>query len=532
MTALLLAVLLAFGQNAQELYQRGLAQEQASGNLKEAIRLYSQVVQSSGKDRALAAKAWIRIAGAQEKLGQQSEATKAYTEVLQKYPDQRDQVALAQERLGTKLSLQDVSAVTGPLFQNYCEKCHNGTTRSGGLDLGKLNAKNVGENTKAWETVLRRLQARRDPPSQPRPDEKTYANVISKLSMALDSAYPATPAGERASDSEIATRMAAFLWGSAPDAALLEDARNGKLQNREALERQVVRMLRDPKSSRLVTDFFKPWLSMDRLKVSPQLDADLLQAMQTETQLFLEAQLRLDKDPLEVWTGNYTFVNDRLAKHYGLTGISGKDFRRVLWPDTKRAGILGQAGPLTATSFPGRTSPVIRGMFVVQRFWGGEIAPPPPNVPALPDPGPNDTPATMRERMDAHARNPACANCHSGFDVYGLALENFDAIGQWRTSDGGGAIDASGAFPDGTRFNGPAELRAGLMKYRDAYYSNITQQLLAFALNRKERARVYDYEMSSVRTIVQASSQKEHKWSSIIAGIVSSAPFQMKNLVP
>jgi hypothetical protein len=530
MTALLLAVLLALGQNPQELYQRGLAQEQASGNLKEAIKLYSQVIQSAGKDRALAAKALVRIAGAHEKLGQQAEATAAYTDVLQKYPDQRDQVALAQEHLGTKSNLQDVSAVTGPLFQNYCVTCHNGTKKSGGLDLGTLNAKDVGENTTIWETVLRRLQARRDPPSQPRPDDKTYVAVISKLSMALDSTYPTNKTADRVTDTELATRIATFLWGTAPDASLLEDARNGKL-NGPTLERQIARMLKDPKSSHLVSDFFEPWLSLNRLKPGPQLDVDLVQSMQTETRLFLESQVRLDRDALELWTANYTFVNERLARHYGMSGISGKDFRSAQWPDSKRAGILGQAGPLAVLSSGGRTSPVMRGIFVMRQFLGLDPSAPPPNVPPLPEPD-NDRPGSLRERMEAHARNPVCANCHSGIDVYGFALENFDAIGQWRTSDSGFAINASGTFPDGTRFNGPAELRAGLLKYRDAYYSNVTKQLLAYALNRKLEGRVYDYEMPSVRAIVQAASVKDYRWSSIINGIVSSAPFQMKNLVP
>jgi mono/diheme cytochrome c family protein len=540
-------------QNAQQTYQRALALEQATGNLKEAIQLYSQVVKSAGKDRALAARALIRIAGAQEKLGQQSEAADAYAQVLKTYPDQRDQSAIAQERLdalrrtGAKSSAQDVSSVTAPLFQANCASCHSATIRSGGLDLGSLNARNVAENTATWETILRRLQARRDPPvGLPGPDDKTYRAVISTLETALDNAYPASGplyTAERVTDLELATRIAAFLWGSAPDASLLGDARSGRLRDEAVLERQVSRMLRDSKSSKLISNFFEPWLAVDKLKdklkatevdpsLAQQFDAELLQSMETETRLFLENQLRENHNALELWTANYTFVNERLARHYGIQQISGKEFRRVTWPDNTRGGILGQAGPFAALSFGSRTSATKRGLFLFSKFLGMEAAPPPANVPPLAE-GRDDRARTMRDRMAAHKSNASCASCHSSFDPLGLALENFDAIGQWRTTDGGSPIDASGAFIDGTRFSGPAELRSGLLKYRDAYYSNVTQELLAHALNRKGRARrIYDYEMPSVRAIVRAASTRDYRWASIISGIVSSAPFQMKNIVP
>jgi hypothetical protein len=539
--ALSLALL---GQNAQQVYQRALAQEQATGNLPEAIRLYSQAVKSSGKDRALAARALVRIAGVQEKLGQLTEAADGYAIVLKTYPEQREQAILAQQRLDAlrktspKPRPEDVSSVTAPLFQAYCVTCHNTTNRAGGMDLGSLNAKNVGENPGAWETVLRRLQARRDPPAGlPRPDDNAYRAAISKLELALDTAYPASSplhTAEQITDTELATRMAALLWGSAPDASLLSDARDGKLLNESVLERQVTRMLRDPKSTSLVSRFFEPWLQLDKLPAAPadQLDAELLQSMKTEARLFLESQLRENHNALELWTANYTFVNDRLARHYGMTPISGKEFRRVTWPNNTRAGILGQAGPLTGLSFGSRTSPTRRGIFVLSRFFGMDAAPPPANVPPVAD-TPNDRTRPLRERLAAHQANPICARCHVGFDPLGLALENFDAIGQWRTTDAGSPIDASGSFVDGTRFGGPAEFRAGLLNYRDAYYSNVTQELLAYALNRKGHGRrIYDYEMPSVRSIVRAASSRDYRWSSIISGIVSSAPFQMKDVVP
>jgi hypothetical protein len=542
---LILALLPALlGQNAQQIYQRALAQEQATGNLPEAIRLYSQAVKSAGKDRALAAKALVRIAGIMEKLGQLTEAANGYEVILKTYPEQREQSAQAQTRLDAlrrtspKPRPEDVSSVTAPLFQTYCAGCHNPTNRAGGLDLGVLNAKNVGENTTTWEKILRRLQARRDPPAGvPRPNDTTYRAIISKLELALDSAYPASGplhTAETLNDTEIAMRIAAFLWGGAPDASLLNDARSGNLLENAVLERQVTRMLRDPKASHLISTFFEPWLSLDRLETAPadQIDAELVQAMKTETRLFLENQLRDNHNALDLWTANYTFVNDRLARHYGMPSVSGREFRRVNWPNNTRAGILGQAGLLTTLSFGSRTSPTKRGIFVLSRFLGMDAAPPPANVPPLAENG-GDRARPMRERLAAHLINPACSSCHASFDPLGLGLENFDATGQWRTTDGGSPIDASGAFIDGTRFGGPAELRSGLLKYREAYYSTVTQDLLAYALNRKGRIRrIYDYEMPSVRAIVRNSAARDYRWSSIIAGIVSSAPFQMKDVVP
>src|SRR5215510_9098558 len=329
-------------QNAQELYQRGLVQEQANGNLQEAIKLYSQAAKTAGKDRALAAKALIHVASCQEKLGHPAEAAAAYGEALLTYPEQRAEVSIALDRLNelrrTSFAdsqksqgdrLRDVSASTGPLFESYCSNCHNAENKSGGLDLSSLNARNVSENTSVWENILRRLRARRDPPrDSPRPDEKTYRSVISRLEQALDGAYPPNSAlnlSEYATDTEWATRIAALIWGSAPDASLLEDARKGSLNDPDVLNRQVLRMLRDTKSVSLVANFLEPWLSLDQRSKSPidpavlpQADSDLIQSMQMEARLFLESQLREDHGAVELWTANYTYVNDRLARHYGI----------------------------------------------------------------------------------------------------------------------------------------------------------------------------------------------------------------------
>jgi hypothetical protein len=331
-----------------------------------------------------------------------------------------------------------------------------------------------------------------------------------------------------------------LIWSAAPDATLLDAARRGDLHDSVLLRRQIVRMLRDQKSNALVDNFFVPWLSLDKLKTArsqyPLVDDELLQALQAEARLFLQSQLREDRDALELWTANYTYVNERLAGHYGLSGISGKQFRRVTWPDTNRAGILGQAGLLTVLSSSGRTSPTLRGTYVLSRFLGENVPQPPANVPSLEErlgSEPASQPPTMRGRMIAHRTHPSCASCHAIFDPFGLALENFDAVGRWRTSDGGAAIDASGAFADGTKFSGPAELRAALLKRRDAYYANVTEQLLSYALNRKGRSgRVYPYEMPAVRRIIREASADGHRWSSILAGIAASEPFQKETIVP
>jgi hypothetical protein len=233
-----------------------------------------------------------------------------------------------------------------------------------------------------------------------------------------------------------------------------------------------------------------------------------------------------------LWTANYSFLNDRLARHYGIPNVSGAEFRRVTLPGNDRGGLLGQGSVLTLTSQSSRTSPVSRGIWVLKNIFGTTAPDPPPNIPALRIPA-GASPQTIRELMAAHESNPACASCHAIFEPLGLALENFDGIGQWRLTEGGATIDASGTLPDGSRFNGPAEFRTGLLKFRDAYYTSMTQQLLGYALGRRPRAwRLYDYEMPSVRAIVKASAQNDYRWSSIISGIVKSAPFQMKNIVP
>jgi hypothetical protein len=448
-------------QSSQDLYQRGLVQEHSKGNLKQAIELYRQAAKAAGKDRALAAKALVRIGSSQEKLGAEPDAEKTYDELLRTYPEQRTEVLVAKERL----------------------------------------------------KALRRAT------------KLVSSNPVGHV--------------ERAPDAELAVRLATFLWNDVPDGQLAELARRGELDDPGVMKRQVVRMLRDPRSDALVKNFFTRWLLLDKLKaaspdpaVFPQFDHELLEAMGTETRLFLQSQLREDRDALELWTAPYTFVNERLARHYDLRGVSGRDFRRVTPLNPNRAGLLGHASLLTVLSQSSRTSPTARGKFVLSRFLGIEASPPPLNVPPLPEP-PGNTAGSLRDRLVVqHKSNPACANCHAMFDPLGFALENFDATGRWRTTDGGVPIDASGTFTDGTRFNGPIELREGLLKRRALYYVNVTQQLLAYALNRKDSGRVYAYEMPVVRQVVRDASMNGYRWSSLIAGIAASDPFQAKEIVP
>jgi hypothetical protein len=543
-------------QSAQELYQRGLVEEHGQGDLPQAIALYTQAAQTAGSDRALAVKALRRLAGAQEKLGREEEAADVYAALVRTYPEQRADVAIAQDRLAalrrkTRAGVAasrtivrgDGRSAVRSFVDSYCVRCHDARSRKGGVDLEAMSRGAVGENAALWERVARRLRARRDPPlGAPRPDDAIYASVVSSLEQALDAAYGPNrtlSSVERVSDGELAARIAAFLWNGTPDAQLLDAARRGDLHEPAALHQQVLRMLADPRSTALVDSFFAPWLSLDRIKASqpgsselPPVDAELLESMDTETRLFLLSQLRDDRDAVEIWTADYTYVNERLARHYGMAGISGKEFRRVTWPNVTRGGLLGQAGPLTALSASGRTSPTKRGLYVLTRFLGTDAPNPPANVPPLPE-QPRVSEGTLRARVTAHRTSPACASCHNMFDPLGFALENFDGTGAWRLTDNGLPIDASGAFVDGTRFNGPAELRAGLLKYRAAYYHSMTRQLMAYALNRKDRkGGVYEYEMPAVRKVVRDASAQGYRWSAILAGICASAPFQARNIVP
>ena len=260
----------------------------------------------------------------------------------------------------------------------------------------------------------------------------------------------------------------------------------------------------------------------------PEFDDNLREAFRRETELFFEYQLREDRSVLELLFANYTFLNDRLAEHYGIPDVYENRFRRVAYPDDRRAGLLGQGSILTVTSYPNRTSPVVRGKWLLENLLGAPPPPPPANVPALRENDEGGVPATVRERMEKHRANPVCASCHANMDPLGFALENFDAVGRWRTVDhaAGVSIDASGTLPDGTRFETAAEFREALLTepWRSEFIMTVTERLLTYALGRG----LEHYDQPVVRQIVRAAAASDTRWSAIVLGIVESPPFQMR----
>jgi hypothetical protein len=347
-----------------------------------------------------------------------------------------------------------------------------------------------------------------------------------------DPANLAPDTSYRISDVELASRLSFFLWSSTPDDELLDLAIRGRLKQPAVLKQQTRRMLADPRSSTLITNFASQWLLLRRVKgwladqyLFPDFDESLREALEKETSLFFESILREDRSVLELLTANYTFVNERLARHYGIPNVYGSHFRRVTIPDDNpRRGLLGQASVLTLTSYPARTSPVVRGKWILENILGTPPPPPPPNVPAL-----KDTPIgkvqTMRERMASHRANPVCATCHSMLDPLGLSLENFDAVGRFRDRmEENTAIDVSGMFPDGTKFEGMTGLRQVLLSRPDQFVTNLTEKMMTYALGRG----VEYYDAPSVRAIRHEAARSNYSFSSLILGIVNSTPFQMR----
>jgi hypothetical protein len=351
--------------------------------------------------------------------------------------------------------------------------------------------------------------------------------------MEFDPPNAAPGSVHRISDFELASRLSFFLWSSTPDDELLAVAERGGLSDPSIREGQVRRMLADPRSQALVKNFVGQWLFLRNLPriqpdsaAFPNFDDNLRQALEQETELVVDSTLREDRSVADLLTTDYTFVNQRLAEHYGMKGIYGNEFRRVAVTDPNRQGLLGQASIMTVTSYPNRTAPTIRGKWVLEQLLGTPPPPPPPNVPALKDDGTVKV-LTMRQRMEEHRASPQCAVCHRLMDPLGFALENFDGIGRWRDSaseEGTGAIDSSGVLPDGTQFNGPAGLREILVGKRDMFVETVTERMLTYGLGRG----VEQYDAPIIRRIVREASADDYKWSSIIVGIVNSSPFQMR----
>jgi len=342
---------------------------------------------------------------------------------------------------------------------------------------------------------------------------------------------PDTP--YRLSDLELASRLSFFLWSSIPDDELLDLASAGLLKNPEELERQVRRMLADERSLRsFVSNFAAQWLYLRNLpavrpngELFPDFDDGLRQALRRETELFFESILREDRSALDLLKADYTFLNERLAKHYGIPNVYGSHFRRVrLAGDSVRGGLLGQGSVLTVTAYPNRTSPVLRGKWILENLLGTPPPPPPPNVPPLAE-GTTAEALSMRDRMIQHRENPVCASCHVMMDPLGLALENFDAVGRWRAlGEGLKPIDASGSLPDGTSFEGARGLREALLGQSDLFVSTLTEKLLTYAL---ARGLEY-YDAPAVRAITRDAAPDGYRLSGLILGIIKSDAFQMR----
>jgi hypothetical protein len=322
-----------------------------------------------------------------------------------------------------------------------------------------------------------------------------------------------------------------FLWSSIPDDTLLTLASQAKLAQPTVLEQQVRRMLEDPKSRALVENFASQWLMLRNLKGHipvpgdfPNFDNELRQAFRRESELFVESIIREDRSVLTLLDADYTFVNGRLARHYGIPNVYGSHFRRVTLNADERRGLLGHGSILTVTSYPNRTSPVLRGKYILENILGTPPSPPPPNVDTTLELKPGEEPKSLRALLEQHRRNPTCASCHRVMDPLGFALENFDGVGEWRVKETGGAIDPGGQLADGTPIDGPAGLRKALLRRPEMFVRTFTQKLMTYGLG---RGLEYS-DRPLVRAIARDAARQNHRFSAVVLGIVKSAPFQMK----
>ena len=344
--------------------------------------------------------------------------------------------------------------------------------------------------------------------------------------VAANTAYPVN-------DLELASRLSFFLWSSLPDDELLELAERGRLKDPVVLEQQVQRMLADGRAKALVSNFAGLWLQVRNLRsVSPDpeafpyFDEELREAFQQETELFLESMLREDRSVLDLLNADYTFLNERLARHYQIPNVYGSHFRRVTLAgeNENRRGLLGQGSILTVTSYANRTSLVLRGKWVMNNILGTPPPPPPPDVPFLKEQSKDGKILSLRERMEQHRTNPSCASCHVVMDPLGFALENFDGIGHWRTDDGDSPVDSSGVLPDGSRFEGPIGLRKVLLDKEEQFVHTVTEKLLTYALGRG----LEYYDAPAIRKIMREAAPNDYRWSALVRGIVRSTAFQMR----
>jgi hypothetical protein len=349
---------------------------------------------------------------------------------------------------------------------------------------------------------------------------------------------PATlPVGtpHRVTDIELASRLSFFLWSSIPDDELLTLAAQGKLKDPVVLQQQVKRMLKDSRSQALIANFAGQWLFLRELRnrepdlmVFPDFDDNLRQSLQRETELFFGSIVREDRNVFDLLTADYTFVNERLAKHYGIPGINGSDFRRVASPSPARKGLFGQGSFLMVTSAVNRTSPVTRGAWILENLLGSPPPLPPPNVPPLPEnptgQGTKTAALSVRDRMEQHRANQPCKGCHQIMDPIGLSLENFDGVGRWRTEDSGARIDTAGQLVDGTTLDGVESLRTALLRYPDAFAQTLTEKLMMYATGRA----THYYDMPAIRAAARDAAKNGYRFSALVTAIVSSDPFQLR----
>ena len=336
----------------------------------------------------------------------------------------------------------------------------------------------------------------------------------------------------RVGDLELASRLSFFLWSSFPDDELLTLAEQRRLGEPQVLEQQVRRMMADPRSDAIVANFAGQWLYLrnlrglqpDRIEF-PDFDDNLRQAFKRETELFFTSIVHEDRNVLDLMTADYTFVNERLAKHYGIPNVYGSHFRRVALADERRHGLLGKGSTLLVTSRAERTSPVLRGKWILENLLGTIPPAPPPDVPPFPESS-GEQPASVRERLELHRANAVCASCHKLMDPLGLALENFDAVGGWRDREADRPIDASGQLFDGTEVDGPVALRRALLSRPENFVHTFTEKLLTYALGRGLTYR----DMPSLRAILHKSSAQNNRFSSIVLGIVNSSPFRLRSV--
>jgi hypothetical protein len=337
----------------------------------------------------------------------------------------------------------------------------------------------------------------------------------------------------RISDLELASRLSYFLWSGSPDDQLISLANQGKLKDPLVLEKQVRRMLADSRSQSLATTFAGQWLRLQNLREAnpdlflyPDFDRSLAQSLRRETELLFDSIVREDRSVLDLLTANYTFVNERLARHYGIPNVMENRFRRVTLTDPNRFGLLGQGSMQMLTSTATRTSPVQRGKWVMEVLLGTAPPPPPPNTPPLKETADSLQPVSVRERLEEHRKNPACAGCHKLMDPIGFALENFDAVGAWRTNDSGFRVDAKGQMFDGAKLDGPVSLRQAILNHSDSFIGTFTENLLAYGLG-----RVIDYgDMPFVRGIAREAARNNNHFSAFVLGVVKSPAFQMRRV--